>query len=172
MTESESGSESDPGHRMRGLAVVAAAAVLAAVLSLAAVYVVSPGGAPQSPDHEAWLDQAHTALDEVSSDVATAQLLLRLTAQDKVPGPYQQVVALDSENAAGTVASHLSGEQPEPADQKTYTQVTTVLSDAGDLLSSVRISVVRRDVGRYPALAHALAKMQHKISWAEGKVPS
>lgn len=158
--------------RTRGLAVVAGAVGLALVLSLGVAYVVSPGGAPQSPNHESWLDQAHTSLDEVSSDIATAQLLLRLAEQDKVLATYQRVVALESEGSAGKVAGHLSAEQPEPADQATYTRVTTVLSDAADLLSSTRILLVRGDASQYPRLDEALQKMQQRITWAEGLVPS
>jgi hypothetical protein len=158
--------------RIRGLAVVAGAVGLPLVLSLGVAYVVSPGGAPQSPNHESWLDQAHTSLDEVSSDIATAQLLLRLAEQDKVLATYQRVVALESESSAGKVAGHLSAEQPEPADQATYTRVTTVLSDAADLLSSTRILLVRGDASQYPRLDEALQKMQQRITWAEGLVPS
>jgi hypothetical protein len=166
----EPADESTP--RTRGLAVVAGAVGVAVVLSLAVTYVVSPGGAPQTPNHQSWLDQAHTSLDEVSSNVATAQLLLRLAEQDKLLATYQQVVALDSESSAGKVASHLSAEQPEPADQATYARVTTVLSDAGELLSNVRIVLVRGETSQYPALGRALQKMQQKITKAEGLVPS
>jgi hypothetical protein len=162
--------ESTP--RTRGLAVVACAVGLAVVLSLAVVYVVSPGGAPQSPNHQSWLDQAHTSLDEVSSSVATDQLLLRLAEQNKVLATYQRIVALDNESSAGKVASHLSGEQPETADQSAYARVTGVLSDASDLLSNVRIVLVRGESSQYPALGRALQKMQQEIAWAEGLVPS
>jgi hypothetical protein len=154
------------------LAVVAGAVGVAVILSLGVAYVVSPGGAPQSPNHQSWLDQAHTSLDEVSSSVATAQLLLRLAEQGKVLVTYERVVALDDESSAGKVASHLSAEQPEPADQTTYTRVTSVLSDASDLLSNVRIVLVRGEASQYPALGRALQKMQQKITWAEGLVPS
>jgi hypothetical protein len=158
--------------RTRGLALVGAAVGVAVITSLGVVYVVSPGGAPQSPDHESWLDQAHTSLDEVSSAVATDELVLRLAGQDKLLGTYQQVVALDSENSAGKVASHLSGEQPEPGDQATYDRVTTVLSDANDLLSKVRIALVRGDASQYAGLGRALQKMEKRITKAEGLVPS
>jgi hypothetical protein len=162
----------DSTPRTRGLEVVAAAVGTALALSLGAAYVVSPGGAPQTPNHESWLDQGHTALDEVSSSVATAQLLLRLVEQGKVLGNYQQIVALDMESSAGKVSSHLSGEQPEPEDQRAFTQVTTVLSDASDLLSNVRIVLVRGDTSQYAGLAHALQTMQKKITKADGLVPS
>lgn len=168
MAEPSDGSTS----RTRGVAVVAAAVGLAVIMSLGVAYVVSPGGAPQSPNHESWLDQAHTSLDEVSSNIATAQLLLRLVEHDKLLHTYQQVVALDTENSAGKVASHLSGEQPEPADQAAYGRVTTVLSDASDLLSNVRIALVRGDASQYAGLDRALQKMQQEITKAEGLVPS
>jgi hypothetical protein len=155
-----------------GLMVVGVAVGLAMVLSLGVAFVVSPGGAPQRPGHGSWVDQAHTSLEAVGSDVATAQLLVRLAGQDRVMGNYQQIVALDNETAAGKVADHFSGEQPEPDDQATYKNVTTVLSDAADLLTTVRIAVVRRETSRYPALEHAMTKMQARISQAEGQVPS
>jgi hypothetical protein len=149
---------------------VALAVVAATLVSLWVVFVVSPGGAPQSPSHGAWVDQAHTSLEEVASDLSTAQLLLRLAEDDKVMSNYQQIVALDSENAAGKVADHLGGEQPELADQATYKLVTTTLSDASDLLSSLRIAVVRGNASQYPGLEHALTKMQGELSKAEAKV--
>jgi hypothetical protein len=154
------------------LASFGVAVCLAAVVSVCVAFVVSAGGAPQDPSHGSWVDQAHTSLDEVASSVATAQLLLRLAEQDKVMGNYQQIVALDSETAAGKVADHFSGEQPAPADQATYTYVSTVLSDATDLLSTVRIAVVRGDSARFPSLERALSRMQTRITRAEARVPS
>jgi hypothetical protein len=168
MVQQDTGSASWAGQ----LAIMATAVGVAVVLTLGVVYVRSFGDAPQSPSHDAWVDQAHTSLDEVSSDVATVQLLLRLLQSDRVPGKYQQVVALDSESAAGKVADHLGDEQPASVDQATYTRVTGVLSDAGDLLSTVRIAVVRRHSAQYPALDRALAKMQQRISSAQTRVPS
>ena len=102
---------------------------VALVATLGAAYVVTPGGAPQYPSHGSWVDQAHTALDSVASDVATAQLLLRLAERDRVMGNYQQVVALNAETEAGKVSDHLAGEQTHPQDDATYTRVTTLLSD-------------------------------------------
>jgi len=156
----------------RTLVAVGVAGCLAAILTLGVVYVRSWGDAPQTPSHDAWVDQAHTSLDEVSSDVATVQLLLRLVDDGDVMSHYQRVVVLDSETAAGKVADHLSGEQPSQADGTTYADVTGVLSDAGDLLSSVRLAVIRQDTSQYQALERALTKMQDRLSKAEGEVPS
>jgi len=156
----------------RTLVAVGVAGCVAAILTLGVVYVRSWGDAPQSPSHDSWVDQAHTSLDEVSSDVATVQLLLRLVEDGDVMSRYQRVVVLDSETAAGKVADHLSGEQPSQADGTTYADVTGVLSDAGDLLSSVRIAVVRQDTSQYQGLERALTRMQDRLSKAEGEVPS
>jgi hypothetical protein len=157
---------------VRRLGVVGTALGMALVLTVGVVYVRSFGDAPQSPGHNAWLDQAHTALDEVSSDLATAQLLLQLIEHGRVLGHYEQVVALNSESAAGKVSDHLGAEQPGLADQATFSLVTGVLSDASDLLSTVRIAVVRRDSSQYPKLDRALTHMQGRISQAETRVPS
>jgi hypothetical protein len=152
--------------------VVAAAVFVAIVLSYCVSYVVSAGGAPQKPSHGSWVDQAHTSLQEVGSNVSTALLLLRLAEQGKVMGNFQQIVALDSESAAGKVSEHFGGEQPEPADQGTYTYVTTALADASDLLATVRIAIVRGDSAQYSGLESALTKAQSELAKAERRVPS
>jgi hypothetical protein len=123
--------------------------------------------APQSPDRSSWTDQAHKSLDDVSSEVATVSLLLRLEDEDKVPGKYQQVVAQDSETAVGQTMSKFGGEQPPEGEDDTYTNVTSVMSDASDLLSQVRIAIVRRDTGQYPKLRDELTRMQDRLSQQE-----
>src|SRR4051812_17574140 len=122
------------------------------------------GCAPQSPDHSSWVDQAHQALDDTSSQVATVTLLLRLEEQGKVLGKYQQVVAQDSETAAGATLQRFGGEQPEPRDDKAYADVTGVLSDASDVLSQARIAIVRRATSEYPALLEKLESVQRKLT--------
>lgn len=120
--------------------------------------------APQSPDHSSWTDQAHQALEDTASEVATVSLLLRLERQGKVPGKYQQVVAQDSESAVGATMSKFGGEQPEPQDDPTYRRVTGVMSDASDLLSEVRIAIVRRDSAAYPKLLDRLVDVEARLN--------
>jgi hypothetical protein len=144
-----------------------------AVPGLVVVVVLGVGAsacAPQSPDHSSWTDQAHTALGDVSSAVATVSLLLDLEAQGKVPGKYQQVVAQDSESAVGRTMSRFGGEQPVPVDDRRYHQVTSLMSDASDLLADVRIAIVRRDRAEYPKLRDDLASMQDRLSSLEGEL--
>jgi hypothetical protein len=141
-------------------------------VTLVAVLVggLASGCAPQSPDHSSWTDQARLALEDGASSVATAELLLRLAQDDKVFGKTQQVVAQDSESAIGKTLQQFGGEQPEPEDDDEYAKVTGLLSDASDLLSQVRIAVVRRDTGRYPSLLRQLKDMQKKMTTAEDQL--
>ncbi|MGY2702320.1 hypothetical protein [Nocardioides sp. HB32] len=131
---------------------------------------LASGCAPQAPDHTSWSDQAHQSLQSVSSDVATVALLLRLEAQHKVPGKYQQVVAQDSESAVGATMDSFGGEQPEPRDDAEYKRVTSLMSDASDLLSQVRIAIVRRDEDAYPDLLRQLEGLQSNLTRAEERV--
>jgi hypothetical protein len=126
--------------------------------------------APQAPDHSSWRDQAHLSLEDVASNVSTMSLLLRLVRDGRMFGKYQQVVALNSETNSGRTTDHFSGEQPEPRDDATYDRVTTVLSAACDLLSDVRIALVRRDSTQYPRLAQELARMTDRLTRAEAAV--
>ncbi len=127
-----------------------------AALGTVVVMLLAVACAPQSPDHTSWTDQARQALEDTASEVATVTLLLRLEHENKVPGKYQQVVAQDSESAVGATMAKFGGEQPEPRDDATYQRVTSLMSDASDLLSDVRIAIVRRDSDRYPRLLHEL----------------
>jgi hypothetical protein len=150
------------GDRSHGRRMRASAALAGLTLSLA-----TTACAPQSPDRSSWMDQAHKSLDDVSSEVATVSLLLRLEGEDKVPGKYQQVVAQDSEAAVGETMSKFGGEQPPEGEDDTYGRVTSLMSDASDLLSQVRIAIVRRDTGEYPELREDLAQMQDQLSKQE-----
>lgn len=145
----------DPGRTR--LMAAPAALLLAAVV----------GCAPQSPDHSSWTDQAHQSLEDVASEISTVTLLLRLERDGKVPGKYQQVVAQDSESAVGETLARFGGEQPEPRDDDEYRQVTSAMSDASDLLSEVRIAIVRRDTAEYPHLLEQLEKSRRDLADVE-----
>lgn len=132
--------------------------------------VASTGCAPQSPDHSSWSDQARTSLEDVASEVSTVSLLLRLEHDGKVPGKYQQVVAQDSEAAVGATMEKFGGEQPEPRDDDEYRRVTSAMSDASDLLSDVRIAIVRRDTTAYPDLLDELEKTRRDLIDAEAQL--
>jgi hypothetical protein len=147
-------------HLVRPAAAWCAVALVGAVV----------GCAPQSPDHSSWRDQAYQSLNQVASSCATATLLLEQLQRHRVFGKYAQIVALNAETNAGQVASKFGAEQPVPSDSDTYQHVTTVMSDANDVLSQVRIAVVRRDVGAYSQLLRELSKASDQLSKAEQQI--
>jgi hypothetical protein len=146
---------------LRGAGRVAVAGALAVVISACA---------PQAPDHSSWRDQAHLSVADVASNISTMSLVLRLVREGRMFGKYQQIVALNSETNAGRTTDHFSGEQPEPRDDRDYARVTTALSDASDLLSEVRIALVRRDEGEYAKLSRELAHMTTRLDRVETRV--
>src|SRR3954464_847124 len=97
------------------------------------------GCAPQSPDSSSWRDQAYQTLDDVSSNVATASLLLKQVQGGRVFGKYAQIVALNAETNAGKVTSKFSAEQPVPSDAAAYQHVTTKLLVAGGGVAGGRV---------------------------------
>jgi hypothetical protein len=86
--------------------------------------------------------------------------------ENKVPGKYQQIIAQDSETAAGQTMERFGGEQPVPGDDETYKRVTGLMSDASDLLAEVRIAVVRRDEDAYPGLVDQLVALHSDLDRA------
>jgi hypothetical protein len=148
-------------RRSQGAVIVASGTLMAVVFTACA---------PQAPDHSSWRDQAHLSISDVASNVSTMSLLLRLVREGRVLGKYQQIVALNSETNAGRTADHISAEQPETRDDAAYKQVTTVLSDATDLLSEVRIALVRREKPEYRRLAHELTQMSARLDKAESRI--
>ena len=143
---------------------------LVTLLTVGLLALPTAACAPTTPDAESWSDQALQALDDVGGEVATARLVLRQLQDDRATGEYAQTVALDSEEAAGTTSDGLAAVQPPRSLDTTYDHVTTALSDAADLLSDVRIAVVREDEGRYAGLVADLARARRDLETAADEV--
>jgi hypothetical protein len=137
---------------------------LAAVVLVALASLGSGACAPKSPDLAVWADQARHALGDVQSEVATLELVLRQQRSNKLPQNYQQVVAIDSEEAIGTTAESFSSVQPPEGLDSRYKQVTSLLSDASDLAAETRIAIVREDTAAYPRLLRELGKMSDDLA--------
>jgi hypothetical protein len=135
-----------------------------AVLLIVAVVFLGTACAPKSPDHAEWTDEAHRALAAAQSEVETVRLMLRQQRDGKAWQNYQQVIALDSEEAAGRTAESFSSIQPPPGDDRQYRRVTTLLSDASDLVTDVRIAVVREDTASYSGLIRDLRRMSTDLN--------
>ena len=140
----------------------------------AAFGIVLLGGAcaPKSPDPAVWTDQARHAVTGVQGEVATMQLVLRQQQADKLPQNYQQVVAVDSEEAVGTTTESFTSVQPPSGEDEQYAEISSVLSDASDVVTDVRIAIVREDTRAYPKLLRELTKVSDDLSKAlEGLNP-
>ena len=96
--------------------------------------------------------------------MATLELVLRQQQEDKLPQNYQQIAAIDSEEAIGTTAESFSSVQPPEGVDRRYKEVTSLLSDASDLAAETRIAIVREDTSEYPKLLRELGKLADDLS--------
>ena len=126
--------------------------------------------APMSPDRAVWTDQARHALSDVQGEVATLQLVLRQQGRDELPQNYQQIAAIDSEEAIGTTAESFSSVQPPAGADRRYRQVTSLLSDASDLAAETRIAIVREDTSEFPKLLDDLGKASDDLSRTQAEL--
>lgn len=131
---------------------------------------------PKSPDRAEWRDDAYYAVSDTSSAVATATLVVRELTLGKIQQSYAQVVLVAAEDEAGKQSSSFGALQPAPVDTARYHRVTSALSDAGDVLSDVRIAVVRQESATYAALlkrldgqTRALGKVVKALGGLRGK---
>ena len=140
----------------------------AAAVACALVAFGCAACAPGSPDADSWRDDAVRTTGDVASAVSTLQLALE--HRDRMSQNYLQVVAVDSEELAGTAAQRLSGVQPPESELKQHDDVTTALEDAADLVTEARIAVVRGDVASYPSIVDELGKTSEELSAQEDRL--
>lgn len=118
---------------------------------------------PRTPSRSTWRTDAYYAVTDVSSDVATARLVVQELIHGRVLGNYAQVTLVAAEEDAGKKAQKLGAYQPPAPDIPRYHHVSSVLSDAQDLLTDVRFAVVRRRSSTYPDLLQSLVKQGNAL---------
>ncbi|HWU22571.1 MAG TPA: hypothetical protein VN088_13645 [Nocardioides sp.] len=138
-----------------------------AMLAALSVGMLLTACEPNSPERPEWRDDAYYAVSGASSDVATATLVLHQLTAGRVQQNYARVVLLAAEDDVGKQSSSFSSMQPAVVDTDRYHKVTSALSDAGDVLSDVRIAVVRDDPSAYPSLLKQLAKQSSTLDKVE-----
>ena len=112
----------------------------AAVVLLA---VVAGGcGTVEEPDPEDWDESARVSLDDASSQLATARMILETERRDDTWHGYAVVVLADAEQAVGKDADSLSALQAPPERSKVSSKVNDLLSSASDLVAQARTVVV------------------------------
>jgi hypothetical protein len=112
------------------------------VLLLAAALLVA-GCLPSTPSRSDWRSQAAQALEDLASEMATAQVVLRERHRDHLPARTPRVLLVDAEEAAGQTAETFTALQPPPGWESRHGEITDLLDEGAGLLTDTRIAVVR-----------------------------
>lgn len=124
----------------------------------AAVLLVLSGCTVKEPDAADWRDRARQTLDDVASEVATAELTLVQLEEDKLPTAYGETVLAEAEKAASTSEEGLSSVQAPPGLRARADEVLALIGRAVDAVQKARETVV---AGRFhvPALIRTLDRL-------------
>jgi hypothetical protein len=135
------------GCRVRGAAL---AVCLLSMLSLLGGCVLS------SPSGDDFERDAAQALEDLASEVATAQIVLGQHRADEIFDYTTVVILVAAEEAGGKAVQDVAALQPPAGFEQTYDEVTAALQDGAGLLSEVRIAVVSEDTQALPGLSAEL----------------
>ena len=142
---------------------------LAAVAALLLALAAGGCGTVKEPDPEDWDESARVSLDDASSQLATARMILETERRDDTWHGYVVVVLADAEKAVGKDADGLSALQAPPARSQASSKVNDLLSSASDLVEQARIVVVAhktidpRLLERLQSLGDRLDSEQEKL---------
>ena len=117
------------------------------------------------PDVAAWDEQAHQAVTDATSEVATARLAVQTARDERVWSSYTLVLVADAEKAMGTVQDDTSRLQVPPGRDRDAKDLATLLDDAAAAVQDARQHAVE---GRYddPALLDVLDRAEDRLAWA------
>lgn len=110
------------------------------------------GTVPGTPDGNTWRYKARLAAGDVTSEVATAKLVLQQELKKSQLGPYERVTLTYSDEAASQAAGSVAALQPPPEEEKRATRVTDVLEKAAGLVTDARVAVTSGNRGDYPGI--------------------
>lgn len=136
-----------------------AAAVAVAVLLLLATGCTRPS----ELDVADWRSTAQQSLESAASEVATVRLVLQQQEKGQLVGRTAIVAATYSEEAMGSAQDSILTQQPPKGIRAEYDDVSSVLGDAGDLVTEARVALVDQDEEDYAPLAERLQKMQKRL---------
>jgi hypothetical protein len=106
---------------------------------------------------------AHTA-EEAASVVQTAILTVEAADGRRAHGGYLDVLLTDAESTLGDIQSTFEGVQPPvPAADQLRTEVGDALTEAGEVLTALRITVRRGRLAELPALAEPLTGIHEQL---------
>jgi outer membrane murein-binding lipoprotein Lpp len=116
---------------------------------------------------DSYHDKASTTVRAAASEVATAQLTVRLVRRDRIQKAYADETVTSSETALGSIGNAFGSVQPPAGDDKLRDDVTTLVSDAEDAVAHARIAVRRGDPADLADAAHELTKSSADLSQAQ-----
>ena len=154
------------GETRRGSSRRAAGSTRAALVSLLLTPLLTgcmAGTTPGTPDPDTWRYKARLAVGDVSSEVATAKLVLQQEQRHTQLGPYERVVLTYSDEAASQAASGISSLQPPSSEEQRAPRVTDALERAAGLVTDARVAVTSGNIKDYPGLVKDLAAAEKQL---------
>ena len=121
------------------------------------------GTVPGTPDGNTWRYKARLAVGDITSEVATARLVLQQEQRHSQLGPYERVTLTYSDEAASKAASSVASLQPPPSEEQRQPRVTDVLDKAAGLVTDARIAVTSGNVGDYPGIIKDLDAVEKEL---------
>jgi hypothetical protein len=134
-------------------------AVLAALLLAGCI--------PASPDADTYDDKAMRTLGAGVSDVRTVQKLMQTLYDGRMLRPSAIAQMRYSEGSLATASGAFTELNPPPSRDALNEKVSTLMSDASDLLAEARTAIERENVQDYPKLAKEMGKLADKLEKLE-----
>lgn len=116
---------------------------------------------------DSYHDKASTSVRAAASEVATAQLAVRLMRRDRIQKAYADETVTASETALGAIGNAFGSVQPPAGDDKLRDDVSNLVSDAEDAVAHARIAVRRGDPSDLADAAQELTKSASDLSKAQ-----
>jgi hypothetical protein len=135
----------------------------AVALAVAVALLLAGCASPSFSHRDYERKAAHTAA-EAASVVGSALLTVRAATGDKAPRPYLDVLFTDAESTLGDIQATFEGVQPpEPASDELRTEVGDLLTEAGEVLATLRIEVRRGHLAALGTTAEPLGQLHTKL---------
>lgn len=122
------------------------------------------GCALSEPGPHDFQQDAAQALEDLASEVATAQIVLEQRQSDEIFSTSVVVILVAAEEAGAKAAEDFASLQPPRGLQQTYDDVTTALQDGSNLLGEVRIAAASEDASAMQELNAELAETRTALT--------
>jgi hypothetical protein len=133
--------------------------LLAAVALFVGLHPVSP-----ARTFDAYKNKAKDTAESARSSVQTARLAARLATRGDLYGPYTSVVLSEAESAlGGATATFDSIQPPDHHSDQVRSELDTLLARSSDVVSRLRISARRGEIGTLDREAKPLDRVARDL---------